>query len=81
MNLTLCYYAVSDREKLKRCFCRMLQISSGADDEDRYFPTMVSIHVGLRCLHGKVDATIYVCVHVVLVLGAWSMATRTMAAI
>ena len=42
MNLTLCYYAISDREKLKRCFCRMLQITSGAEDEDRYFPTMVS---------------------------------------
>ncbi|CAI8003550.1 Intraflagellar transport protein 88 homolog [Geodia barretti] len=40
MNLTLCYYAISDREKLKRCFCRMLQITSGAEDEDRYFPTM-----------------------------------------
>ena len=41
MNLTLCYYAISDREKLKRCFCRMLQIPSGAEDEDRYFPTVV----------------------------------------
>ena len=41
MNLTLCYYAVSDREKLKRCFQRMLQITTSLGDEDRYFPTVV----------------------------------------
>ena len=44
LNLTLCYYAISDREKLKRCFCRMLQISDGVDDEDRYLPTIVSTY-------------------------------------
>ena len=42
MNLTLCYYAISDREKLKRCFCRMLQISSGDEDDNKYYPTDVS---------------------------------------
>ena len=37
----LCYYAISDSEKMKKCFHRMLQISIGID-EDRYYPTMVS---------------------------------------
>ena len=38
----LCYYAISDREKLKKTFQRTLQINSGAGDEDRYYPTVVS---------------------------------------
>ena len=41
MNLMLCYYAVSDRDKLKKCFHRMLQISTGISDEDRYYPAVV----------------------------------------
>ena len=43
LNLILCYYAVSDREKIRKCFQRILQIDTGIDDEDRYFPTMVSL--------------------------------------
>ena len=42
LNLVLCYYAVGDSEKLKKCFQRMLMISTGIEDEDRYFPTVVS---------------------------------------
>lgn len=42
LNLTLCYYAVGDREKLKKTFQRMVQIATGITDEDRYFPTVVS---------------------------------------
>ena len=42
LNLMLCYYAVSDRDKLKKCFHRMLQISTGISDEDRYYPAVVS---------------------------------------
>lgn len=38
----LCYYAISDREKLKKTFQRTLQISMGIGDEDRYYPTVVS---------------------------------------
>jgi len=41
LNLMLCYYAVSDREKLKKCFHRMLQIGTGISDEDRYYPAVV----------------------------------------
>ena len=40
LNLMLCYFAISDSEKMKKCFHRMLQISTGID-EDRYYPTMV----------------------------------------
>lgn len=40
LNLTLCYYAISDSEKMKKCFHRMLQISIYVD-EDRYYPTVV----------------------------------------
>jgi len=42
LNLMLCYYAISDREKLKKTFQRTLQISTGIEDEDRYYPTVVS---------------------------------------
>ena len=41
LNLMLCYYAVSDSEKMKKCFHRMLQINAGVD-EDRYYATVVS---------------------------------------
>lgn len=40
LNLMLCYYAISDREKLKKTFQRTLQISTGIEDEDRYYPTV-----------------------------------------
>ena len=42
LNLALCYYSIGDRDKLKKCFQRLLQISSGPEDDDRYFPTVVS---------------------------------------
>ena len=42
LNLMVCYYAISDREKLKKTFQRTLQISTGIGDEDRYYPTVVS---------------------------------------
>lgn len=41
LNLILCYYGISDSEKMKKCFNLMLQISTDID-EDRYYPTMVS---------------------------------------
>ncbi len=44
LNLMLCYYAISDRDKLKKTFQRTLQISTGIEDEDRYYPTVVSTH-------------------------------------
>ena len=42
LNLLVCYYAISDSERMKKCFHRMLQISIDID-EDRYYPTVVSI--------------------------------------
>jgi hypothetical protein len=42
LNLMLCYYAISDREKLKKTFQRTLHIATGVEDEDRYYPTVVS---------------------------------------
>jgi len=42
LNLILCYYVISDREKLKRTFQRTLSISTGLNDEDRYYLAMVS---------------------------------------
>ena len=36
-NLTLCYYAIGDQEKMKKSFHRMLSVSiEGIEDEDRY---------------------------------------------
>lgn len=42
LNLVLCYFAVNDRDKMKKTFRQMLDISSGAEDEDRYYPAVVS---------------------------------------
>lgn len=45
MNLLLCYYALRDIDKLKRHFQRMVLIETGTDyDDDRYYPTDVSIN-------------------------------------
>ena len=42
MNLLLCYYALGDKEKLKRHFQRMTLITTGAvSDEDQYYVTDV----------------------------------------
>ena len=42
-NLILCYHAIGDQEKLKRGFQRLLKVQqNGEDDEDRYYPTVVS---------------------------------------
>ena len=48
LNLMLCYFAISDSEKMKKCFHRMLQISTGID-EDRYYPTMVYFVLKCTC--------------------------------
>ena len=42
LNLILCYFATNDRDKMKKTFRQMLDISSGAEDEDRYYPAVVS---------------------------------------
>ncbi|KAK2185541.1 hypothetical protein NP493_231g03022 [Ridgeia piscesae] len=35
-NLILCYYALGDREKMKRTFIKLLSIDLKVDDEDKY---------------------------------------------
>lgn len=35
-NLLLCYYALGDKEKMKKTFQKLLTISLGFDDEDKY---------------------------------------------
>ena len=50
MNLLLCYYAMGDKEKIKRHFQRMVKITKGTDiDEDRYYPTDVSVMIVTIC--------------------------------
>ena len=41
-NLLMCYYAMSDREKMKKTFQRLVQINTGTDDEEKYNPVTVS---------------------------------------
>ena len=44
MNLLLCYYAIGDREKQKRHFQRMTQLTCSTDPEDnRYYLSDVSL--------------------------------------
>lgn len=42
LNLILCYYALRDREKMKRTFERLLTVELNADDEHKYTATPVS---------------------------------------
>ena len=36
MNLILCYYALGDREKMKKTFQKMLQIELSVDEDEKY---------------------------------------------
>ncbi|XP_013874431.1 intraflagellar transport protein 88 homolog [Austrofundulus limnaeus] len=38
-NLILCYYAVGDRERMKKAFQKLISIHLGIDDEDKYIPS------------------------------------------
>ena len=40
-NLLLCYYALGDKEKMKKTFQKLLTVSLGFDDEDKYTLTGV----------------------------------------
>ncbi|KAJ8314795.1 hypothetical protein KUTeg_006945 [Tegillarca granosa] len=37
-NLILCYFALGDREKIKRAFLKLLTVDLKIDDEDKYLP-------------------------------------------
>ena len=42
-NLLLCYYALGDKEKMKKTFQKLLTVSLGFDDDDKYTLTGVRI--------------------------------------
>ena len=42
-NLLLCYYAMGDREKMKKTFQRLVQITVGPEDEEKYNPVLVCL--------------------------------------
>uniref|UniRef100_A0A8B9H864 Intraflagellar transport protein 88 homolog n=1 Tax=Astyanax mexicanus TaxID=7994 RepID=A0A8B9H864_ASTMX len=37
-NLILCYYAIGDREKMKKSFQKLICVPLGIDEEDKYIP-------------------------------------------
>lgn len=41
-NLILCYYAIGDRERMKKAFQKLISIQLGIDDEEKYIPPNVS---------------------------------------
>ncbi|XP_029967937.1 intraflagellar transport protein 88 homolog [Salarias fasciatus] len=38
-NLILCYFAVGDRERMKKAFQKLISVPLGVDDEDKYLPS------------------------------------------
>ncbi|XP_047457238.1 intraflagellar transport protein 88 homolog isoform X4 [Mugil cephalus] len=38
-NLILCYYAIGDRERMKKAFQKLIAVPLGIDDEDKYIPS------------------------------------------
>uniref|UniRef100_A0A8C5E5C9 Intraflagellar transport 88 n=1 Tax=Gouania willdenowi TaxID=441366 RepID=A0A8C5E5C9_GOUWI len=38
-NLTLCYYAIGDRERMKKAFQELISVPLCIDDEDKYIPS------------------------------------------
>ena len=42
LNLILCYYAMLDREKMKRAFQKLLTVDLKLDDDDKYIASNVS---------------------------------------
>ena len=42
-NLLLCYYAVGDRDKMRKTFQRLVQINTGIDDDEKFNPITVSL--------------------------------------
>ena len=49
-NLLLCYYALGDKEKMKKTFQKLLTVSLGFDDEDKYTLTGVRIRFIYICV-------------------------------
>ncbi|KAK9537217.1 hypothetical protein VZT92_004852 [Zoarces viviparus] len=46
-NLILCYYAIGDRERMKKAFQKLISAPLGIDDEDKYIPSNDDADSGL----------------------------------
>ncbi|KAG9349713.1 hypothetical protein JZ751_028161 [Albula glossodonta] len=46
-NLILCYYAIGDRERMKKAFQKLISVSLGIDEEDKYTPPNDDPHTNL----------------------------------
>lgn len=42
-NLILCYFAIGDRERMKKAFQKLISVPLGIDDEDKYILSNVSV--------------------------------------
>ena len=50
LNLILCYYALADKERMKKAFIKLLTVDMHMDDEDKYLPHNVVILLIVKCL-------------------------------
>lgn len=41
-NLILCYFAIGDRDKMKKAFQKLICVPLGIDEDDKYIPPNVS---------------------------------------
>ncbi|XP_030642032.1 intraflagellar transport protein 88 homolog isoform X2 [Chanos chanos] len=46
-NLILCYYAIGDRERMKRSFQKLISVPLGIDEEDKYIPANDDPHTNM----------------------------------
>ncbi|XP_041700456.1 intraflagellar transport protein 88 homolog isoform X5 [Coregonus clupeaformis] len=46
-NLILCYYAIGDRERMKKAFQKLICVPLGIDEEDKYIPPNDDTHANL----------------------------------
>uniref|UniRef100_A0A672SH55 Intraflagellar transport 88 homolog n=1 Tax=Sinocyclocheilus grahami TaxID=75366 RepID=A0A672SH55_SINGR len=46
-NLILCYYAIGDRERMKKAFQKLICVPLGIDDDDKYIPPNDDSHANM----------------------------------
>ncbi|XP_059417729.1 intraflagellar transport protein 88 homolog isoform X4 [Carassius carassius] len=46
-NLILCYYAIGDRERMKKAFQKLICVPLGTDDDDKYIPPNDDPHANM----------------------------------
>ncbi|KAM3862431.1 intraflagellar transport protein 88 homolog isoform 2-T2 [Diretmus argenteus] len=46
-NLILCYYAIGDRERMKKAFQKLIIVPLGIDEEDKYIPSNDDTHTNM----------------------------------